>query len=217
MTGPDESTETSAEVSAEGSPEGSPEDSPEVADQVADEGDVEVTMEEAELAWVPAAQTILARVAGTYHGLIDHSELANEIQELSGIHTRRQVRSWIGSVLTEVARGNHARQEPPLTALVVHKSDGTTGVGFDEVMRLRAGEVLEDPTAREKHAAKARMECYDWAGAHVPTGGGRPLVSPRFEQVQARLRKERRAAEQPSICPSCFMAIPPTGVCDNCG
>ena len=183
------------------------------ADAVTDE----VTREEAEQAWVPVAHEILTRVAGTYQALIDHSELAAEVQATSGVHTRKQVRSWIGPVLTAVARGNHERQEPPLTSLVVHKSDGTTGVGFDEVVRLAGDEALEDPMAREKLAAQARLECYQWAGAQTPAGGGRPLLSPRFEQVHARLRKERRAAEQPTICGTCFMAIPPTGVCDNCG
>ena len=51
----------------------------------------------------------------------------------------------------------------------------------------------------------------------VPETGGRATLSPRLEQSRARLRKQRREAEQPTICPTCFMAIPPTGVCDNCG
>lgn len=178
----------------------------------------DVTREQAEEAWAPEAHRILARVAATYQGLIEHSELAAEVQENSGMHTRRQVRSWIGPVLTQVAQANHERDEPPLTALVVHKADGTVGVGYDEVLRLTgSAEISDDPVAREKHAAMSRMECYRWAGATLPEGGGKPALSPRFEQIQARQRKERRAAEQPNICPTCFMAIPPTGVCDNCG
>lgn len=190
----------------------------ESADSTVDDGPEDVTREQAEEAWAPEAHQILTRVAATYQALIDHSELAAEIQESSGIHTRRQVRSWIGPVLAEVARMNHERDEPPLTAMVVHKADGTVGSGYDEVLRLTgAAEVGDDPVTREKHAAAARMECYRWAGASMPAGGGRPALSPRFEQIQARQRKERRAAEQPNICAVCFMAIPPTGVCDNCG
>ena len=177
----------------------------------------DVTREQAEEAWGPQAHQILTRVAATYQALIDHSELAAEIQEASGIHTRRQVRSWIGPVLAHVAQLNHQRDEPPLTALVVHKADGTVGSGYDEALRLTGVEVGDDAATREKHAAAARMDCYRWAGASMPSGGGRPSLSPRFEQIQARQRKERRAAEQPNICAVCFMAIPPTGVCDNCG
>jgi hypothetical protein len=176
----------------------------------------DVTREEAEDAWAPEAHAILTRVAGSYQALIEHAELAAEIQENAGIHTRRQVRSWIGPVLERVAQMNHENNEPPLTSLVVHKADGTVGVGYDETLRLTVGEI-SDPAEREKHAAKARLECYRWAGANVPAGGGRPLLTPRYEQILARQRKENRAAEQPNICPSCFMAIPPTGVCDNCG
>ena len=178
---------------------------------------VDVTREEAEDAWTPEAHRILTRVAGTYQGLIEYAELAAEVQESSGIHTRRQVRSWLGPVLERVARLNHDNGEPPLTSLVVQKTDGTVGVGYDEAMRLTDGADFADPLAREKHAAKARLACYEWADAKMPADGGRPALSPRFDQLHARLRKERRAAEQPTICPTCYMAIPPTGVCDNCG
>ena len=208
-------TDTAAEA-----PTGAPTD---------DEGDVlteapaeapaeaEVTREEAEEAWAPVVHGILTRVAGTYQGLIEYAELAAETQAVSGIHTRRQVRSWLGPVLEQVARLNHENDEPQLTSLVVQKTDGTVGVGYDEAMRLVDGDDFADPLAREKHAAKARMACYQWADAKMPADGGRPALSPRFDQIHARLRKERRAAEQPTICPNCYMAIPPTGVCDNCG
>lgn len=185
----------------------------------ADDGntqDAEVTREQAEAAWAPEARRILTRVAATYQGLIEYAELASEIQESSGIHTRRQVRSWIVPVLDQVARLNHDHQEPALTALVTHKGDGTVGTSYDLAMSLAGAEPIDDPVAREKHAAQARLDCYHWADANVPAGGGRPELSPRFQQVLARQRKERREAEQPTICPNCFMQIPPTGLCDNC-
>jgi hypothetical protein len=177
----------------------------------------DLTLEEAEEAWAPVAHRILVQVAGEYHGLIQYAELAEQVQEESGIRTRRQVRGWIGPVLAKVAVRNHERDEPPLTALVVHKADGTVGPGYDEVLRLAGDDPIEDPVAREKHAAAARLQCYQWAGADLPEGGGRAALSPRYEMTQARLRKERRAAETPAVCPTCYMEIPPTGVCDNCG
>ena len=176
-----------------------------------------LTQELAEEAWAPEVHRILTRVAGTYQGLIEYAELGAEVKEAAGIRSSRPVRSWIGPVLCRVAQENHARNEPALTSLVVHKADGIVGVGYDEALTLAGIPPIEDPVAREKHAAQARLECYRWAGATMPASGGRAAVSPRFEQIQARLRKERRAAEQPTICTSCYMAIPPTGVCDNCG
>lgn len=178
----------------------------------------EMTREQAEDAWTPAAHEILTRVAGTYQGLIQYNELAAEVQETTGVHTRKQVRSWIGPVLAKVAAANEANGEPPLASLVVNKSDGTVGVAYDEILRIIGADGINDPVLREKHAASARLECYRWAGASMPDDGGRAALSPRYEQIQARLRKERRAAEldDPSICPKCNMSIPPTGLCDNC-
>lgn len=176
-----------------------------------------LTVEEAEAAWTPAAHSILKGVAGTYLGLIQHAELADLVQKESGVHTRRQVRTWIGPVLERVARHNHDHDEPPLTSLVVHKVDGTVGSGYDVVLSLGGHDPIEDPLAREKHAAESRLACYQWAGADLPAGGGRATLAPRFEQLQARQRKEARAAETRPVCATCFMEIPPTGVCDNCG
>ena len=178
----------------------------------------ELTREQAEEIWAPAALAILTRVAGTYQGLIQYNELAAEVQETTGIHTRKQVRSWIGPVLARVTEENEKRDEPPLASLVVNKSDGTVGVAYDEVLRITGTDGIADPVLREKHAAEARLRCYQWAGATMPDDGGKAALSPRYEQIQARLRKERRAAEldAPSICPTCNMSIPPTGLCDNC-
>lgn len=178
----------------------------------------ELTREQAEEIWAPAALAILTRVAGTYQGLIQYNELAAEVQETTGIHTRKQVRSWIGPVLARVTAENEKRDEPPLASLVVNKSDGTVGVAYDEVLRVTGADGIADPVLREKHAAEARLRCYQWAGATMPDDGGKAALSPRYEQIQARLRKERRAAEldAPSICPTCNMSIPPTGLCDNC-
>ena len=178
----------------------------------------EMTREQAEEIWAPAAHAILTRVAGTYQGLIQYNELAAEVQETTGVHTRKQVRSWIAPVLARVSAINEANDEPPLASLVVNKSDGTVGVAYDEVLRVTGADGIDDPVLREKHAAAARLECYRWAGATMPDDGGKAALSPRYEQIQARLRKERRAAEldAPSICPKCNMSIPPTGLCDNC-
>ena len=93
------------------------------------------------------------------------------------------MRSWVGRVLTLVAQGNHERNEPPLTALVVHKSDGMVGAGYDTVLKLAGEPTFEDPDDREKHAAGARLECYRWAGATLPDDGGKAALSPRLDSL----------------------------------
>jgi hypothetical protein len=171
---------------------------------------------EAEDAWAEEARQILAGVAGTYHRLIDHTDLAAGVQQASGIHTSGNAHYWIGRVLRQVAAVNALKGEPALTALVVHRTQGTVGDGYDEVLRLAGDDPITDPTERERHAAAARMECYRWAGATMPADGGNPELSPRLAQRITRERKRAREEASPSVCPTCFMAVPPTGICDNC-
>jgi hypothetical protein len=171
---------------------------------------------EAEDAWAEEARQILTDVAGTYHRLIDRTDLAAEVQEASGVRTSKNPHYWLSRVLAQVAAVNAIKDEPALTALVVHRLNGTVGDDYDEVLRLAGVPAITDPNAREKHAAAARMECYRWAGATMPADGGHPALSPRLDQRIVRERKRAREDAVPTVCPSCFMALPATGVCDNC-
>lgn len=171
---------------------------------------------EAEDAWAVAAREILAAAAGTYHALIDRTDLATQVQERTGIRSSKSPHYWLGRVLAQVAAVNALEGEPPLTALVVHRQTGAVGDDYDEVLRLTGADPITDEVAREKHAAQARMECYRWAGATMPAGGGHAALSPRLDQRIVRERKRARESAAPTVCPTCFMTIPPTGVCDNC-
>jgi hypothetical protein len=172
---------------------------------------------EAEDAWAEEARQILAGVAGTYHQLIDHTDLAAGVQRASGIHTSANAHYWIGRVLNQVAAVNAVKGEPPLTALVVHRVQGTVGDDYNEVLRLAGADPIADPNEREKHAAAARMDCYRWGGANMPADGGNAALSPKLAQRITRERKRAREEAPPTVCATCFMAVPPTGVCDNCG
>jgi len=97
-------------------------------------------------------------------------------------------------------------EEPPLTSLVVG--------GYDDLDR-----------------ARQRLECYQWAGS-APADGGVPAqlpdAAPRRATRSPRPRSTGSRAEAPArkrvaktdrpvtVCPTCFMALPATGVCDNC-
>jgi hypothetical protein len=139
------------------------------------------------------------------------------VQKASGIYTSTNAHYWIGRVLNQVAAVNAVKGEPALTSLVVHRVQGTVGDDYDEVLRLAGEPAISDPNEREKHAAAARMECYRWAGAKMPEDGGNAALSPKLAQRITRERKRAREEAPPTVCPTCFMAIPPTGVCDNCG
>lgn len=178
---------------------------------------VEVDPEDAEAAWAEAVHPVLADVAGGYQALITQAELAARLQDETGISTRSNAKSWMTRVLATSAAADVAADRPPLTALVVHQTHGTVGPAYEEVLRLTGEPVIDDEVQRERHAAEARMECYRWAGAKMPADGGHAALSPRFDLVLTRGRKKAREEAVADVCTTCFMAIPPTGVCDTCG
>ena len=150
--------------------------------------------------WAPLARDILVRTAGSYHAVIREPELAEELQATSGIRTTRHHDRWLTKVLAPIAVLCERTGEPPLTSLVVGTSD-------------------------DLDAARQRLDCYRWAGS-APADGGVPAQLPGSapKRRAPRARTERAAprprvakTDQPvAVCPTCFMALPATGVCDNC-
>lgn len=166
--------------------------------------------------WALAAHEILAGVASSYQAVIRHAELADEVQARSAIRTSQDQRNWINSVLVPVVHMCHRAEEPPLTSLVVRKHDGQVGESYDEVLTVAGLRTLDDPLARENHAARARLECYRWAGS-APADGGEPALAPVLREKIVRARRTAKVDVPVKTCPTCFMAIPSTGVCDTCG
>lgn len=151
-------------------------------------------------AWALAAHDVLVRTAGTYHAVIREAEIAEELQATTGIRTTRPYGRWLDKVLGPLGRACEMSGEPPLTSLVVGPHD-------------------------DLQAARLRLECYRWAGS-APAGGGEPKPLSVTVNRPARTAREpkivapKRVAktDRPvAVCPTCFMAIPATGVCDNCG
>lgn len=185
------------------------------------ESDVQVEPEavaqaDAEAAWAELAPQVLAQVAKTYQALITHTDLAARLQDETGIRTRSNPQTWLGRVLAIAAADDVEQGRPPLTSLVVHRAHGTVGAPYAEVLRLRGQDAIDDEVALERHAAEARMECYRWADANLPADGGHSALSPRYDMVLTRGRRKARQEAEANVCPTCFMAIPPTGECDNC-
>ena len=99
-----------------------------------------VDFDDAKQAWADAARPVLERVAGTYNLYIEYKDLAETVQQDSGITTGVLVHHWIGSVLGAVARERRAPDEPMLTSLCV-RADGTIGAGYGESVLEREGAV----------------------------------------------------------------------------
>ncbi|WP_329092349.1 hypothetical protein [Streptosporangium sp. NBC_01469] len=173
-----------------------------------------MTRAEALEIWAREAYPLLVGVARTYHAVITYGELAEKIQESTGIRTRALLHNWIGAVLGKVVREAHRRGDPPLTALVVRVDDGMVGEGYKEVLEIAGEPPAESVPDREQHAARARLECYRCFGATLPADGGVLALAPLYQAAieRRRVRPER----PPRLCPRCFVQLPSTGACDSC-
>ncbi|MET0423905.1 MAG: hypothetical protein ABW046_08525 [Actinoplanes sp.] len=177
----------------------------------------QVTVGEAIAAWSTEAYPALEKVAGTYQALITYGDLAEVIQAASGIRTSSPFRHWIGRVLFLLVQEGLRRGDPPLTALVVHRQDGRVGEGYKAVLEAAGEKPIDDDLAREKHAAAARLACYERFGAAIPADGGKPALSPALQGWVNRKAKAAAAAPRPVVlCPKCSLQLPSTGICDNC-
>jgi len=184
--------------------------------------------ESAHQTWALAATQVLEQVAADYHGLISVAALGVAIQERTRIRTRAPARQWLGDVLFRVTSDCFERRQPNLSALVVGDAGFMPDWYADTVLHLR-GAAVADP---EQHAAEERLDCYRELAADLPADGGVPALPPRTQRPvrvssgsspraprEPRVSTPRRVAATdvvPKICPTCFMAIPASGICDNC-
>lgn len=185
--------------------------------------------------WALAARHVLADTAMEYHAVITVPDLATAVQRRTRIRTKQAAGLWMGDVLYRVAQDCQRRREPLLGALCVGIDGHMSDWYADTVLAVR-GERVNDP---EQHAAQERLECYRTHGAELPPGGGVPALPPRRTRQPrparaARASAPRSPAPRPStsrtpastragkpeprekLCPTCYMALPATGVCDTC-
>jgi hypothetical protein len=176
-----------------------------------------VPFEDALHSWQAPAGGALVRTARTYRAFITYKELAEEVQDHSGIRTRSLIMNWIGRVLGTVSADCHSRGEPLLSALCV-REDGTVGPGYGiAVVENYGGQAPADLDAR---AAAERLNCYRYFGAAgLPADGGTPSLTPKVAAKRASLRiapRRQVAEESRPLCPSCHLMLPMSGQCDNC-
>jgi hypothetical protein len=182
--------------------------------------------------WALAARHVLADTARDYHAVIGVAELAEAVQQRTRIRTRQAPGLWVGDVLYRVAQACLRRREPLLGALCVGP-DGRMSDWYADTVQTVRGDVVTDP---DQHAAEERLECYRAHGAELPPGGGEPALPPRREparraprapsagpagRAKAPAARRTPVARKPEpaparVCPTCFMALPATGVCDSC-
>ena len=187
-----------------------PEDAPATGTwrEAADVG-IEATRTE----WAEAARPVLLEAARTYRAVVTYKELAAAVQFQTGIRTKQPIHYWVGDVLARVSRDCAARDEPLLSALCVN-SKGSVGPTYAEVVGELTGEVPADP---DDHASRVRLELHRLHDAEgLPEGGGNAALVPMLAQARTRERKAAAQMRPVPTCPTCMMALLPTGVCDTC-
>jgi hypothetical protein len=170
-------------------------------------------LEAARSSWAEAAREQLTETARRYHAVITHKELAESVQQRSGIRTTQPAHYWIGDVLLRVAQDCAARGEPNLSSLCVNAA-GSVGEGYRSAVAKITG---QEPTDPDRHAALARLECHRQVGAAgLPSGGGAPALTAKLAAARTRARKLAHEARPVPTCPTCHLALTSSGVCDNC-
>lgn len=169
--------------------------------------------------WEPIAREALIRTAHRYRTTISYQELADLVQESSGVSTDQLMTHWIGHLLERVAVAAEAQGEPPLTALCV-RQDGSIGEGY-------GGSRLAEGTDLEALAASDRFRCYQRYATDLPADGGEPAPLVRVtlrREPRERSTAPRSAPRPPATaaptevtCPSCWMIVPIATTCRSCG
>ncbi len=172
----------------------------------------EVGSGEARAAWATAGRQVLLETAGVYHAVVTYKELSSAVMRMTGIRTKQLTHYWIGDVLGRVTDECERLEEPLLSSLCVN-AEGSVGEGYAEgVLRARGTR----PEDADEHAARERLECYRHFGANLPPGGGVAALTPKVKASRDRARKARQAEKVSPMCPKCHIAVPASGVCDNC-
>ena len=172
-----------------------------------------VQLETAKQEWAPIARSELERVARSYGCLTNYGELAEALQEASGIRTRTPMRHWIGNVLGHVGADCQARGEPLLSALCVQK-DGSIGDGYGIALaEIYGGNVPDD---LDQQAAEERLRCYQHFGAVMPADGGRAQLTPEVTARRRKAAKQAREDAPKKTCPTCNIVLPAMGHCYYC-
>jgi hypothetical protein len=164
------------------------------------------------------ARESLLRTAETYNGYITYSDLAEQVQNKSGIRTKQLIHYWVGKILGVVSTDCHQSNEPLLSSLCVHQ-DGSVGAGYGVALDETYGGPR--PEDLDLAAAEERLKCYRYFGAQMPADGGKPTLTPTLAATRSRkatanaTRARAKIEEVRGICPLCFVRLPSSGVCGS--
>lgn len=160
-----------------------------------------VTNSDALTAWTPVARERLLEAARTYRATVTVTELAEAVQEATGIRADTPADTWIDKLLDRVGRDTTNRGEPPLASLCL---------------------TADDSDARSAE----RLVCYRAHADDLPADGGVAAPVLRASLPRRRAAASPRAERRPVTpanqlrevtCPSCWMIVPARDTCTSCG
>lgn len=137
------------------------------------------TWGEAMRAWAPVAQDALTETAGRYHATITREQLAQRVQDESGVETSEPAENWLPRLLVHVAKAAAAGDGMPLVSLCVD-DDGYVGRDYAQLPGLTTAEEAEpERVGVEETAARHRLLCYRQFAGDLPLDGGVPGPMPK--------------------------------------
>ena len=168
--------------------------------------------------WTPAALDVLRETASRYGAVITISNLADEVVRRTRVESPTSRRTWLTNWLEITALAAERAGDPPLTSLAVQR-DGTVGDAYGRAVLAATGDLVKDV---EQRAAEDRLRCYQAFATDLPADGGTPRpAKPRRASSSSSTPRASRATPKVEprpvkICPTCFTALPATGICDMC-
>lgn len=165
-----------------------------------------MTAGEATREWALHAHDILEEIAPRYGRSIAFADVAHEVQRRSGIRTDLPAASWLPDVLSEVATRCQESGEPRLTEFV--DPPGQAPSSIVSAARLEAHQAYGAKIPNPDAPARRRTPR---AKASAAAGGTRSTTRAPKASRPTPIEERRRP-----VCPTCFVELPATGICDDC-
>lgn len=196
--------------------------------------------------WSRAAIELLSETASEYDRVLTATEFANAVQDRSGAWANVTSKTWVRKVLAVVTLKCVKEGWPHLAALVVRPSDGKPGPWYFDVLAETGPGTAPDEShhaAEQRFACYAHFGAQVPADAEptldplrrrrtvkhldakkAPTRnskGASPKAAPARPGRRAPAPRPARPSATPderrgSVCPTCFMETPLSGVCSTC-
>jgi len=156
-----------------------------------------MTWGDAMRAWAPIAQRVLYETSVSDRATITLEELAEIVQEESGVRTKEAVSTWITRLTDRVTA---ADPDIPIPVPPAPTKARATRAAAPKRAKPATGAT---PTA---------------AASSATITGSTPAVpaTSAAPKATAAPKRPRGAEPEVTICPTCFMALPASGICDNC-